>query len=454
MNKTAYNDSLPLSEVKSWLYARKQISEQKLTEQKADIQKRGVIEPILVRKTKKGYEGIAGYLRFLSSEQLGLKTIPARIYVDIDDLTAHETLAVENFQRQELSDIDTANILNIFVETHKLQQKDIAEKLNVSETYVSHYLSLLKDKEPLRKAISEQKVTEKQARLIRALPTDKAMTEALAEIERAEAEKRKTEPTANVTVAETKDLVSKVLGKYTKEQIEAEIKSYEDKISEISKFKSKRDGLQQDIDKLGGELKALKTDNQEINRNIKKIMELEQRYFPAKEEITTLTAQIADLNKTRPQNPTQHITQLENERKQVYEKQAKVKANIDTLSEQIKNLRNDHKKLQETASALTQQMAQLKATESQISTATQNLKKAQDLVNSYQESHKSAIDNFENMKAKVEAEDRNLLDKRKAIADKIANLSHEKLQLNGKIANEKNYQEAIGTLSKKLKSLA
>lgn len=452
MDKRTYREDLPLSEIKSWIYQREQINENKLREQQADIQKRGVVEPIIVRKTKKGYEGIAGYLRFKASQNTQKTTIPAVIYESIDDLNATQLLAVENIQRQELSDVDTANILNIFVVKSKMQQKAIAEMLNCSESYVSRYLSLLKDREPLRKAISEGKVTEKQARLVRALPNEQAMEEALAQLNKLGAEKRKTDENAEVTVSETKDLVSEILGKHTKDQIQSEIEGYETKVKEIASFKTKRDSLQQEIDKLAGELKTLKTDNEELNRNIKKIMELESRYYPALEEITSLKSQMADLEKTRPKNPQEFIDKLEKERKTVYERQAKVKAEIDTMTEQLKKLRDQHKKEQEQASALTQQMNQIKMTESQIAQAKKNLDNAQSIVNTYQTSHKSAIEHFDDLKAKVEAEDKTLLDKRKAIADKIANLSHEKMQLNGKIANEKNYQEAISVLTKKLKS--
>lgn len=452
MDKRTYREDLPLAEIKTWLYKREQINESKLAEQIADIKNRGVIEPIVVRKVKKGYEGIAGYLRFRASQETAKTTIPSIIYESIDDMNATQLLAVENIQRQELSDIDTANILNLFVVKQKLQQKQIAEMLNCSESYVSHYLSLLKDKEPLRKAISEGTVTEKQARMIRALPNENAMQEALEELQKLGSEKRKTDDTAEVTVTETKDVVSSVLGRHTQDQISAEIQSYEQKLREIGEFEKKRDVLQQEIDKLSGELKALKTDNEELNRNIKKIMELESKYYPALEQITSIKSQIADLDKTRPKNPSEYIDKLEKERKTVYERQAKLKAQIDTITEQLKALREQHKKEQESASALTQQMNQMKATETQIAQAQKNLISAQNTVNSYQTSHKTAIDNFENLKAKVEAEDRTLLDKRKAIADKIANISHEKMQLNGKIANKKNYQDAITVLQKKLDS--
>jgi len=451
MDKRTYREDLPLSEVKTWLYQREQIDENKLREQIADIQKRGVIEPIVVRRTKKGYEGIAGYLRYRASRETQKTSIPAIIYESIDDMNATQILAVENIQRQELSDIDTANILNLFVVKQKMAQNSIAEMLNCSESYVSHYLSLLKDKEPLRKAISEGTVSEKQARMIRALPNETAMEEALIELTRLGSEKRKTDDKAEVTVLETKEVVSNVLGKHTQDQIIAEIEAYEQKLKEIDVFDKKRSELQQEIDKLGGELKALKTDNEELNRNIKKIMELESKYYPALEQITSIKSQLADLDKTRPKNPQEYIDKLEKERKTVYERQAKLKAQIDTVTEQLKTLREQHKKEQEQASTLTQQMNQLKATEAQIAQAHKNLDSAQGTVNTYQTSHKTAIDNFENMKAKVEAEDKTLLEKRKAIADKIALLSHEKMTLNGKIANKKNYQDAIAVLQKKQK---
>ena len=160
-----------------------------------------------------------------------------------------------------------------------------------------------------------------------------------------------------------------------------------------------------------------------------------------------------DLSKTRPEKPKDFISKLEKERKEVYGDQARVKAKIDDLNEQLKELRKEHKGCRERASALTQQISQLKATEKQLSEAKGKLKKLGEVKASFEKSHKSAIENFEEMKAKVEAEDKEILAKRTEIAQKIATISKQKQVLNGRIANKKNYQEAVEVLQKKLKSL-
>ena len=439
-NERSYEANLPLDQIQGFIYQRQQIDEAKLGETVENVKAKGVIEPIIVRKAKEGnYELIAGYLRYVASQKAELSTIPALVYEKLGDLEATDILMIENLHRQELSDLDEANILNTYVK-QGFQQKDIAERLNVSPSYVSLKLKLLEDKEPLRKAISEGKVTEPQARMLRVLPNARALKEVIPEVE-------------GKTVKETREIVTEAQAKYVKDSLKEQIKEYKEKIKAIADFEKERDQLTNDIDKLSGELKALKTEDKEVNRNIKKIMELEKRYFPTLDEITKLKAQANDLSRTRPDKPKDFMDKLEKERKDVYEDQARAKAKIDDLNEQLKELRKEYKGYGEKVSALTQQITQLKATEKQLSDANARLKNLEDVKASFEKSHKSAIENFEQMKAKVEAEDKEILAKRTEIAEKIALLTKQKQILNGKIANKKDYNEAIEVLTKKLKSL-
>ena len=440
MNKErTYEANLPLEAIKSWLYSRKQINDEKLNEQIADIKERGVVQPIMVRKSDKDFQGLAGYLRYVASQKCGFSTIPAIVYEDINDLDATDILMIENLHRQELSDLDEANILNIYIK-EGFKQQDIADRLHVSQPYVSLKLKLLEDRQPLREAISKGAVTEQQARIVRALPTEKAIKEALPKIE-------------GKTIRQTRDIVTETLGKYRKDELKVQIADLDTKIKAIDGYEKERDNLQQDIDKLKGELTALKTDDKTINRNIKKIMELERKYFPALEEITKLKTQINDLDKTFPKNASEFISKLTKERKEVYGRQAKVKVDIDKLNEQLKDLRKQYKDYQEQASTLTQQVNQIKAQQKDMDNAKNRLEKLTEQIRAFEKSHKSAIENFEKLKTEVEASNKELLDKRTEIANKIATLSQQKMVLNGKIANRKNYLEAKKVLERKLKSL-
>jgi len=435
-----YEENLPLDEIKGFIYQRQQINEAKLNETIENIKAKGVIEPIIVRKVKENnYQLIAGYLRFISAQKAGFKTIPSIIYEKLDDLEATDILMIENLHRQELSDLDEANILNNYIK-EGFQQKDIAERLNVSPSYVSLKLKLLEDKEPLREAISKGSVTEQQARMVRVLPNERALKEVLPKIE-------------GKTVKETREIVTEVQGKYVKDSLKEQIKDFKEKITAIAEFEKERDNLQNQIDQLTGELKAQKTDSKEINRKIKDIMELEKMYYPALEEITKLKATIGDLRETRPKNIEEFKAKLTKDRKEVYDEQARVKAQIDKINEQLKELRTNYKKLQEQASALTQQITKLEAEDKAFKNGKERLEKLNDQVASYEKSHKSAIQNFEKLKTEVEAKDKEILAKREEIAKKIVELSKQKQVLNGKIANKKNYQQSIEVLEKKLKSL-
>ena len=109
---------------------RKQFDEASLKELADSIQKTGVFQPIILRKsTIKGYELIAGERRVRASRLAGKETIPA-IIRDLDEEAMIEIAVIENLQREDLSPLEEAEAYNMLMETLNLTQADVAEPVS------------------------------------------------------------------------------------------------------------------------------------------------------------------------------------------------------------------------------------------------------------------------------------------------------------------------------------
>ena len=113
VNETKDSDivEIPLTEIRSNPYQpRKEFDEQSLREFADSIKEHGVIQPIIVKKSIKGYEIIAGERRTRASKMAGKDTIPA-IVRDFTDQEMMEIALIENIQREDLNPIEEAEAL-------------------------------------------------------------------------------------------------------------------------------------------------------------------------------------------------------------------------------------------------------------------------------------------------------------------------------------------------------
>ena len=88
---------------------RKTFSTDKMEDLISSIKEKGVIQPVLLRKTGEKFELIAGERRFRAAQELQYDEIPAIVKEDIDDATSLEISIIENIQRDELNPIEEAN---------------------------------------------------------------------------------------------------------------------------------------------------------------------------------------------------------------------------------------------------------------------------------------------------------------------------------------------------------
>src|SRR5262249_26268100 len=108
---------------------RKHFAEEALAELAASIRTRGLLQPVVVRRTDHGFQLLAGERRFRAAQLAGLDRIPALIREGDDSL---EVALIENLQRENLSPLEEAEALALLVERHGYNHREVADLLGKS----------------------------------------------------------------------------------------------------------------------------------------------------------------------------------------------------------------------------------------------------------------------------------------------------------------------------------
>ena len=142
-NKT---NNLTLSEIVPNKYQpRKNFDEENLNDLINSIKERGVIQPIIVRKSVSNnskYEIIAGERRWLAAQKAGLHEIPVVVTV-ADDLKSLEFAIVENVQRHDLNPLEEAQGYKRLIDEFSYDQEKVSKFIGKSRSYIANALRLL-----------------------------------------------------------------------------------------------------------------------------------------------------------------------------------------------------------------------------------------------------------------------------------------------------------------------
>lgn len=145
---------------------RKVFRPEQLEELAASVKEHGIIQPIVVSKNEKGfYTIIAGERRWRAARLANLKEIPA-IIREYDKKTASEVALIENLQRENLNPMEEADGFRNLMDLYGMTQEEISEKIGKSRSAVANALRLLALKEPVRKLVSEGKLSAGHARTL------------------------------------------------------------------------------------------------------------------------------------------------------------------------------------------------------------------------------------------------------------------------------------------------
>ena len=140
INKLSINDL-----VRNKLQPRKSFKKENLMELTNSIKERGVIQPIIVRKSedyKNKYEIIAGERRWLAAQNAGLHEIPI-VITEANDLKSLEFAIVENVQRHDLNSIEEANGYQRLINDFGYDHEKVAKFIGKSRSHISNCLRLL-----------------------------------------------------------------------------------------------------------------------------------------------------------------------------------------------------------------------------------------------------------------------------------------------------------------------
>ena len=158
--------NIKLDELRSNPYQpRKNFDEEALKELAHSIKEHGVFQPIIVKKTIKGYEIIAGERRVKASKLAGLTEIPA-IIRDFNDTQMMEIALLENLQREDLNAIEEAAAYKKLQETLALTQEELATRLGKSRSHITNMIGLLSLPQDIQKYIIEDKISMGHARVL------------------------------------------------------------------------------------------------------------------------------------------------------------------------------------------------------------------------------------------------------------------------------------------------
>ena len=162
-------NNLALAEIVPNKYQpRKNFDEENLNDLINSIKERGVIQPIIVRKSVSNnskYEIIAGERRWLAAQKAGLHEIPV-VVIDADDLKSLEFAIVENVQRHDLNPLEEAQGYKRLIDEFSYDQEKVSKFIGKSRSYITNCLRLLTLPSDIIKLVEEKKITSGHAKIL------------------------------------------------------------------------------------------------------------------------------------------------------------------------------------------------------------------------------------------------------------------------------------------------
>ena len=162
-------NKLPVSDLLSNKFQpRKKFDEYSLQGLTNSIKERGIIQPIIVRKSthqNSKYEIIAGERRWLAAQRAGLHEVPV-VIAEVDDLKSLEFAIVENVQRHDLNVIEEARGYQRLIDEFSYDQEKVAKFIGKSRSHIANVLRLLNLPEEVMKLIEDKKLSAGHAKIL------------------------------------------------------------------------------------------------------------------------------------------------------------------------------------------------------------------------------------------------------------------------------------------------
>ena len=146
---------------------RKNFDEESLNDLTNSIKERGVIQPIIVRKSDNGsiYEIIAGERRWLAAQRAGLHEVPV-VVTEADDLKSLEFAIVENVQRNDLNPLEEAQGYQRLINDFSYDQEKVSKFIGKSRSYITNCLRILTLPKDVLNLVETKKLSAGHAKIL------------------------------------------------------------------------------------------------------------------------------------------------------------------------------------------------------------------------------------------------------------------------------------------------
>ena len=147
---------------------RKNFEKESLEELTNSIKERGIIQPIIVRKSKDQdgkFEIVAGERRWQAAQNAGLHEVPA-VVIKADNLKSLEFAIVENVQRKDLNPIEEAEGYKKLIDEFRYDQEKVAKFIGKSRTHITNCLRLLTLPQKIIQYVIDEKISQGHAKIL------------------------------------------------------------------------------------------------------------------------------------------------------------------------------------------------------------------------------------------------------------------------------------------------
>lgn len=180
---------------------RHSFDEESLGELAESIRQAGLIQPLVVRKTMRGFELIAGERRLRACRRLGMREIPCVVQSFTAEVDSALMALIENVQREELHFLEEAECYRSLLKTYSITQEQLAEQLGKSQSFLANKLRLLRLSPAVRRAMLDAGLTERHARALLRLSDEKLQLEVIGKIQERRLNVKDTERLVDRTIA-------------------------------------------------------------------------------------------------------------------------------------------------------------------------------------------------------------------------------------------------------------
>ena len=217
---------IKLSDIRSNPYQpRKTFDKDSLQELADSIKNYGVFQPVIVKKSIKGYDLVAGERRVRASKLAGMETIPA-IVKDFSDDMMREIALLENLQRENLTAIELAWAYKGIIDSLHITQDELAVKLGKSRSGVTNVLGLLRLPAKVQDMILEGKISMGHARELSKLEDREKILELADKIVKENLSVRDIENMSKDDILKKKNPIKRSVNNNQYDYVEKELREY------------------------------------------------------------------------------------------------------------------------------------------------------------------------------------------------------------------------------------